>query len=153
MNKAALVYKALMFVSSCCFFVIVSANQVTAQTRGRVEVIKDSRIDTLIARRYTPKKAGGLGSPYSTFGYRVQFFSGSNRRDAFRAQTQFQQMFPEYRTYISYKEPNFKVKAGDFRSRMEAGKLLQQLRSQFTSLFILSERINPPLNPVPENND
>jgi hypothetical protein len=153
MNKAALVYKTLMFVSSCCFFIILLTAHAAAQTRGRVEVVKDSRIDTLIARRHAPKKAGGFGNAYSTFGYRVQFFSGSNRREAFRAQEQFQEMYPEYRTYISYKEPNFKVKAGDFRSRLEASKLMQQLRSQFSSLFILSERINPPLNPVPENND
>jgi UDP-2,3-diacylglucosamine pyrophosphatase LpxH len=34
--------------------------------------------------------------------------------------------FPEMRTYISYREPNFKVRAGDFRTRLEARKLMQE---------------------------
>ena len=148
MNKAALVYKAFVFISSCCFFIVAfnSKAQAQTETRGKVEVIKDSRIDTLIARRYSPKK--GVSTGYSSYGYRVQFFTGSSRNEAFKAQTRFQELYPEIRTYISYKEPNFKVKAGDFRTRLEAAKLMQQLRSQFSTLFILAEKINPPLDPV-----
>lgn len=120
-----------------------------AQTRGKVEVDKDPRIDTLAARKL---EKGGTGSSsastgYSgiaTDGYRVQFFSGSSRDDAYAAQVRFQQKYPDIRTYISYREPSFKVHAGDFRSRMEATKLMQELRGKFTSLFIISEKINPP---------
>ncbi len=148
MRKAATVYKASIFVTCCCFFFTCLGNTASAQTKGRVEVIKDSRIDTLIARRYTTQRGTGGGNNYSSFGYRVQFFSGSSRSAAFRAQEQFQELYPETRTYISYKEPNFKVKAGDFRSRLEAAKLMQQLRSQFTVLFILGEKINPPVEPI-----
>ncbi len=152
-KQAVLIYKTLSLISGCCFFVFISAAPATAQTRGRLEIVKDSRIDTLIARRYAPRKGGATGSGYSSFGYRVQFFTGSSRRDAFRAQTQFQEQYPDIRTYISYREPNFKVKAGDFRTRLEATKLIQQLRPQFSMLFILSERINTPLNIAPTTND
>lgn len=116
-----------------------------AQTRGRLEVIKDPRIDSLIAHRYSSNKGSSKsGSFISTYGYRVQFFSGSNRKDAFSAQNKFQQLHPELRTYITYREPNFKVEAGDFRTRLEAAKLMQSLRGQFISLFVISEKINPP---------
>lgn len=142
---AAIVYKTFVFVSSCCFFCILTLTA-AAQTRGNIEVIKDSRIDTLIARRYSSKK--GSSNRYSSSGYRVQFFSGPSRAAAFKAQAHFQELYPDIRTYISYKEPNFKVKAGDFRSRIEAAKLVQQLRSQYNTLFILGERINAPLQPV-----
>lgn len=116
-----------------------------AQTRGKLEIIKDSRIDTLIARRNGVNKVGSRpGGAISAYGYRVQFFSGSNRKDAFNAQNKFQQKHPELRTYITYREPNFKVKAGDFRSRMEAARLMQELRGTFASMFIVSEKINLP---------
>jgi hypothetical protein len=120
----------------------------TAPTRGKLEIIKDPRIDSLIAHRYSVGKGTGSarasGSAISAYGYRVQFFSGDSRKDAFNAQNRFQQMHPELRTYITYKEPNFKVKGGDFRSRLEASKLIQDLKGQFSPLFILSEKINLP---------
>ena len=119
---------------------------VHAQVRGKVEVIKDTRIDTLIARRLSlekgttkPKAAG----TYSSNGYRVQIFSGWDRKLAYDAQARFQNRYPDMRTYITYKNPYFKVNAGDFRTRLEAERLMQQLKGSFTSLFIIAEKINP----------
>lgn len=125
---------------------LITSSSAQAQTRGKLEIIKDWRIDTLIARRSAIGKNGGKapGSGISAYGYRVQFFSGANRKDAFNAQNRFQRMHPELRTYISYKEPNFKVKGGDFRTRLEATKLVAELKGMFSPLFIISERINAP---------
>jgi len=129
-----------------CLLLLTIGTHVKAQTRGRLEVIKDPRIDSLIAHRHRVGKgrAAASGSGISAYGYRVQFYSGVSRKEAFNAQNKVQQMHPELRTYINYKEPNFKVKAGDFRSRLEAAKLVQELKGIFTTLFIISERINPP---------
>ncbi len=139
---------ALCFLSGLSF----------AQTRGKVEVVKDPLIDTLIARRPTLVKniqgAGGTAdasAPYSAYGYRVQIYFGSNRQAAYSAQERFRQDYPEYRTYISYTEPNFKVHAGDFRTRLEAQKLMSQLNKVYTSLFIISEKISPPKSDAPND--
>jgi hypothetical protein len=118
-----------------------------AQTRGKVEVIKDPLIDTLIARRPTLNRtsSGNAGTgEESVYGYRVQIFFGSNRQAAYAAQERFRQEYPELRTYITYIEPNFKVQAGDFRTRLEAEKLKNELTQSFTSMFIISGKINPP---------
>ncbi|WP_158825244.1 SPOR domain-containing protein [Mucilaginibacter lacusdianchii] len=126
---------------------VLAGSAAHAQTRGKLEIIKDSRVDTLIAHRYSTNKASGgrtSSGGISTRGYRVQFFSGSNRKEAFSAQNKFQQKHPELRTYITYSEPNFKVKGGDFRTRLEAAKLMQELRGTFVTMFVISERINLP---------
>jgi hypothetical protein len=115
----------------------------SAQTRGKVEVIKDPLIDTLIARRSTLNKNNITGDE-TTSGYRVQIFFGSSRQAAYDAQAKFNEEYPEHRTYITYNEPNFKVRAGDFRTRLEAEKLLKEISPMFTSLFIIPEKINPP---------
>lgn len=81
-------------------------------------------------------------APESGNGYRVQIFTGSNRNEAYNAQAKFNELYPDMKTYIIYAEPNFKVRAGDFRTRLEAAKLMEQLRAQFTSLFIITEKIN-----------
>ncbi|MFD1258497.1 SPOR domain-containing protein [Mucilaginibacter terrae] len=144
--KACRIIKALF----ACLLLCVLSKVSQAQTRGKLEIIKDPRIDSLIAHRTTAGKlnvgggSGNAGGAISAYGYRVQFYSGSNRKDAFNAQNRFQQMHPDMRTYISYKEPNFKVKGGDFRSRLEATKLIQELKGIFSPLFVISEKINLP---------
>ncbi|MDR6945365.1 SPOR domain-containing protein [Mucilaginibacter pocheonensis] len=133
-------------IKYCIFFVLATASVPTfaQQARGRVEVIKDPLVDTLIAKRFELNKQVGTTPAFSSYGYRVQIFSGSNRKDAYNAQARLQSEYPELRTYIIYSEPNFKVRAGDFRTRLEAEKLMQELRTSFSSLFIISEKINLP---------
>ena len=116
-----------------------------SQTRGKVEVVKDSLIDTLIAKRSGLLKTNTT-TPIAEqeYGYRVQIFLGSNRQAAYSAQAKFKDEYPEFRTYITYTEPNFRVQAGDFRTRLEAEKLKNELIRSFTSLFIISGKINPP---------
>ncbi|RKR81328.1 sporulation related protein [Mucilaginibacter gracilis] len=129
------------------FFMLFSVTSL-AQTRGKLTVVKDPRIDSLIALRLAlskmPNSNVGVYAPTSGRGFRVQIFSGSNRTDAYNAQSKFNNLYPELKTYIIYSEPNFKVRAGDFRTRLEASKLLEQVRPQFTSVFIITEKINLP---------
>ncbi len=120
---AGMLLLAMLFLSGISF----------AQTRGEVEVIKDPRIDTLIAHRLLAIKSSS-----------AKFFISSDRNETYAKQAMFNQMYPELRTYIVYQEPNYKIKAGDFRSRLEAQKLIKDLRPQFPTLFIVSEKINPP---------
>ncbi|RYD95766.1 MAG: SPOR domain-containing protein [Sphingobacteriales bacterium] len=141
MKKAVSKYKAFSKVTGCCIFFVLCSAAAVAQTRGRVDVVKDSRVDTLISR-WSDLNKGKVRS--SNWGYRVQIFSGSNRKDAFNAQSTFQQQHPDMRTYISYRDPNYKVHAGDFRSRLEAQKMIQELKPYFNGMFIISGKINPP---------
>lgn len=138
--KAALYQIAKLGIISCCIFFIPSLS--SAQTRGTVEVVKDPLIDTLIARRPTLIKVNPV-SEESSSGYRVQIFFGSNRQAAYAAQAKFRDEYPEHRTYISYNDPNFRVQAGDFHTRLEAQKLMSELTQSFTSLFVIAGKINP----------
>ncbi|MFD2145095.1 SPOR domain-containing protein [Mucilaginibacter antarcticus] len=122
-------------------------------TRGTVEIIKDARIDSFAARRATLKVSGGSssapavssgGAGTSSYGYRVQIFNGPNRKSAFATQEQFINEHAGMRTYISYSAPNYKVHAGDFRTRLEADRMMQELKGAYTGLFIIRAKINPP---------
>ena len=148
MKKAVSTYKATFskVTGYCIFFVLLTASSqaFAQQARGKVEVIKDPLVDSLIARRFEMNNAAGSPVAFSSYGYRVQIFSGSNRKAAYSAQAKLQDEYPELRTYIIYNEPNFKVRAGDFKTRLEAQKLMQELQASFSSLFIISEKINLP---------
>jgi hypothetical protein len=140
----------LSLIRYCFLFLMLSLSVKTfAQERGKVQVVAPPLFDTLLAKRAAlnnnVSSGGGSAAGYSSsFGYRVQIYSGSNRGAAYNAQAKFNKEFPEMRTYIIYREPNFKVRAGDFRSRIEAERMKEQLKVWFPIMFIISEKINPP---------
>jgi len=121
-----------------------------AQTVGSVKEIKNPAIDSLIARRLVLNNAL-INTNFNSkingvllFGYRVQVYFGTDRKTAYKAQAKIKTSFPELETYISYLQPNYRIKAGDFRTRLEAQKFVSQVRTSFPTLFIFNEQINPP---------
>ena len=128
------------FLFICTFIPTICA----AQTRGMVKVFKDARIDSLIAHRNAIKIVKSGGAKFSSQGYRIQIFSGSSRKDAYNLQARFQSEYPGIRTYISYTTPDFKVHVGDFRTRLEAEKQVQDMKYRYQRLYITAARINPP---------
>jgi len=131
-----------------CFLFLFKAS--FAQ-KGEVTVVKDPMIDSLIAKRIEVYRTGGDVSAkpnkpvVSDYGYRVQVFYGSDRREMFNQQAKFKGSYPKINTYIIYKEPNYYLRVGDFRTRLEAQRLMSELRPTFPTLFIFREKINAPV--------
>ncbi|MBR4505511.1 MAG: SPOR domain-containing protein [Bacteroidales bacterium] len=78
-------------------------------------------------------------------GYRVQIasFAGVNSKNsAFDLRDRFNVDYPDMPVYIVFDEPNFKVKVGDFRSRLEAYAYLQQIK-EFYKGYIIKDNIFP----------
>jgi hypothetical protein len=129
----------------CCFSLLVSA-----QKKGVVTIVKDPLIDSLIARRIAVNKKGAPvtirknGPIVSQMGYRVQIFYGSDRKETFSEQSRFKSVYPKINTYITYKEPNYYLRVGDFRTRLEAQRMMNELRGTFATLFIFRQKINAP---------
>ncbi|RFZ83222.1 SPOR domain-containing protein [Mucilaginibacter terrenus] len=154
MKRATFDSTALTRLIKCCsFFMLMLSATIASAQKGKVTVVRDPLFDTLLAKRALLNRKGGssVARFTSSYGYRLQIYNGSNRSAAYAAQARFNREFPEMRTYISYREPNFKVRAGDFRTRLEAERLKSQLGNTFTAMFIVSEKINPPKTVI--NND
>ncbi len=115
-----------------------------AQTKGSLVVVKDPLIDSVIAKLPSLNKTIGNNADDGLSGYRVQIYFGSNRQAAYNALSKYNAAFKENKAYITYSEPNFKVRVGDFRTHLEAEKLLNDLLPTFISLFIIPEKINLP---------
>jgi hypothetical protein len=122
------------FASFCAF----------AQNDAKVTVVKDPLIDSLIARRIALTKGiSKEGTLITVYGFRVQIYYGPDRKEAYNEQAKFKSYYPEYETYLSYLQPNYSVKVGDFRSKSEAQILLNNLRATFPTVFIFNQPINP----------
>ena len=70
-------------------------------------------------------------------GYSVQIYLGDNRAEAQSIKYNFMKIFPNIKS-IQYERvsPNWKVKAGKFRTKIEAEKLKNMIKSKFPNCFI-----------------
>jgi len=57
---------------------------------------------------------------------------------------EFASRFPGVPAYLTYQQPNFKVRVGDYRSRFEAQKFLKEIDGMFPSGFIVPEDVKLP---------
>ncbi len=120
------------------FFFLATAS--FAQS-GKVTVVKDSRINGLVA------KEGAIVPPAinpQIDGYRIQLFFDSERGAINDARGTFISKYPRIDTYTTYNAPNFFLRVGDFRSRLEAEKVKDELSGLFPTSFIVMEKINLP---------
>jgi hypothetical protein len=124
------------------FSIIIS--QFTIGQTGNVEIIKDARIDVLV------KKQGLIVPPATSpqiSGYRVQLAFDSDKKLIEELRTKFTLSFPNEGCYIEFKAPNFFLKAGDYRTQLEAEKMKDAIVREFPSSFIIKEMINLPKIP------
>lgn len=112
---------------------------VNAQAVGKIEVIESPKVKELVNRHvaFNVEKE-------TINGYRVQIHFGGERKKAEKIRTEFLQHYPEVSAYELYQQPNFKVRVGDFRTRLEAQNFLKQLAGEFPSAFIVTDDINLP---------
>ena len=79
-------------------------------------------------------------------GYRIQVYFGTQRSRANEIRALFNTHYPEIPATVSYSQPNFKVRAGDFRTRLEAQKHLRDVVLNFPGAFVVPDEIRlPPL--------
>lgn len=113
-----------------------------AQSRGSLHVDQDSRIESLIAKQRSLYR---VDSSYN--GYRIHIFMeiGNEALDHARAvKAQFERAFPDIPIYLSYVEPHFRLRAGDFRNRVEAEQCLRRVKPRFKEAFVTQDKIFKP---------
>ncbi len=103
----------------------------------------------------TPKKPKRNHTSQQTIesrgvGYRIQAYSDNNYKTA-KASAQkrardIAMKFPQYRSYISYKAPAWRLRIGDFKTQREAQAALQRIKSVYPKfareMVIVRDRIN-----------
>ncbi len=126
----------------CLSIFVVMATIAFAQSHGSVHVEQDHRIESLIAKQRSLYK-----SDSSFNGYRIHIFMeiGNDALDHARSvKAQFEHAFPDIPIYLTYSEPYFRLRAGDFRNRVEAEKCLRRIKPRFKEAFVTADKINRP---------
>jgi hypothetical protein len=119
------------------------------KTEGSLVVIQDALVDSVL-KDYEALRLEIMGNPDSKAipGYRIQIFfdSGLNSSDRARqAREEFLLIFPEIPAYVSWKAPNYRVRVGDFKTKLEAEKTLQLIIIDYPNAWVTRDEINFPL--------
>ncbi|MCK9613221.1 MAG: SPOR domain-containing protein [Bacteroidales bacterium] len=120
------------------FFSIISLRLAAQQ---KITVIEDPRIVSLV------EKHKYLNQKQKISGWRVQIFFESGNNSKKRAHDKkgiFMAMFPEQGVYLMFQSPYYKVRVGDFRTRMDAEGFKQKLLDEFPDAFVVKDEINFP---------
>jgi len=110
--------------------------------QGSLRVDQDSRIESLISKQ---RRIYAVDSSFS--GYRIHIFMeiGNEALDhAKAAKARFERNFPDIPAYLTYAEPYFRVRVGDFRNRVEAEKELRRIKPKFKEAFVTADMIYRP---------
>lgn len=78
----------------------------------------------------------------SVQGYRIQLTTSSNRKSVLDMKAQFTMQFPNVKAYIEYQQPTFKLRVGDFESRISAYAFQQEILNSFPNAFIVQDNIS-----------
>ncbi len=142
--------KSLFLILGFCIGLSVTAHgQITfcqqPVSRGSLQVKADSSFHEVIdSTLHTNRQSRKIE------GYRIQIYFGGNRKRARRVKARFLRQYPDKQAYTLYQRPNFKIRVGNFRNKLEAQKLYHALNKDFNTVFIVPTRIEYP--PLPQVN-
>jgi len=110
---------------------------------GDLNIYQDPGIDSLIGRYILYNvRLNGLE------GFRIQIYNSSAknaREEAGRKRAEFMSRFPDFVSYATFDKPSYyKIRAGDYRSRIEGTKDLLMIRKVFPDAILVPDIINFP---------
>jgi len=122
--------------TSLLFIFLFCATNIFAQENGNVRWQMDPSVEQLLQKKSDLDK-----QKPSIQGFRVQLYYGGNRAEALELKSKFASLHPEVESYLIYQQPYFRLRAGNFRTRMEAYKLFKIVEKEFPSVFIVNDEI------------
>lgn len=75
-------------------------------------------------------------------GYRIQLVSVYSKSEAQKVYQEFKNTYPSLAVNISYIEPTFRVRVGNFKNRIDAYRILMKIQGQFPGAFITTDKIS-----------
>jgi hypothetical protein len=115
-----------------CFF--SAANFCFAQ-QGNIVINQDKKIATLLEIKKEVNK-----NDSDSDRYKIQIYSGQDRQRAESTQREFSSYYEDWAPSIQYETPNFKIWAGNFRTRLEADRALKKIKKDFPNAFIFKPK-------------
>ena len=126
------------YLLSIFFFLNVC---LVAQTKDTVSELKSTIIDHSGIQHYIENHKPIVKKKPFLEGYRIQIFNGNNKDDANKTKSEFYGKYPGMRCYVTYQQPYYKVRVGDYPDQGSAKSDLKKLARDYPSSFLVPDQI------------
>lgn len=109
--------------------------------KGKVTLHQDARIDKLSE---FVKTGEGTVEGVKIDGYRIVIFFDQDKSVVAQQKANFLARYSGHKAYIDYKAPNYRVRVGNFRTRLEAEALKDELLVYFPTAVVVEDKIQLP---------
>lgn len=110
---------------------------------SNVRIVQEKKLDEIMLNFMEQgRKLGGIPC------YWIRIYSGSThsaREEAYETKARFLKKYESIRNDVIYDDPNFKVYIGGYRSKSETLKLLNKIKRDFPTAFIVYDIIDFPV--------
>ena len=113
---------------------IVFFTNICAAQQGNIDVIQDSKFEKLLN-----EKRRLFANNVNDDNYRIQIFNGSTD-DAKKSLMAFRKEFPDLESTVVFNTPNYKVVAGNFKTRIEAERNLLAVRKVYDNALLIKPK-------------
>lgn len=134
--------KTRYFLPLCIFFIVISFC-FSLKSNAQVKIIADGRLQTILERHVEYNE---MSRTLQGYRIKVNSFTGENAKaKAYALKDELTAAYPSTRTYVTFDEPNFVVKCGDFVTRLDAYNLFKNIKPQISTAIIVRDWINNPV--------
>jgi len=126
------------------FLIVIVFGNLFAQNNSEYNstVIGDDKIDSLVQLHIEYNRMYPV-----TQGYRIQILkaSGNESLDIIEeSETKFSEKYVDIAVYLTFDEPYYRVRVGDFRTRLEAEEFLKKINREYPGAWVIQDDINFP---------
>ncbi|MCX6198363.1 MAG: hypothetical protein NTY88_03955 [Bacteroidetes bacterium] len=131
-------YRLIFLSVACCLSCAASYSQDSSaiSANKNFSVKQDVKTSELLYKykEYNRRKE-------FTDGYRIQIMYTDIRDEVYKSKGTMYKEFSELASYVEYEQPYFKLRMGDFSSRLEATYFLQRITPLYPGAFIVRDKI------------
>ncbi|MCB0410108.1 MAG: SPOR domain-containing protein [Flavobacteriales bacterium] len=123
-------------------FLLLSLSKFShAQTRVETDSTHKASYLKIQKEQSIEKVIKSYQSSFKQEGYRVQIFSGNKKQPAKEMKAKYISLHHKNKAHEIYQQPYFKVRVGDFRTKLEALAFQKELAIHFPNCFIVKDEI------------
>lgn len=122
--------------------VVDSATTTTVPERTRTNRYVEAKyavnrdVDTILDSIYADNRGRGFVD-----GYTIQVHSGIKREEALNVRKKLTQSLPGLESEVQYRQPNFRVRTGQYFNRLEAQKDYLAVKRYFPNAIVIPDRV------------
>jgi hypothetical protein len=104
---------------------------ISIQAEAQIEIEQDTKFEQLLKQ-----KNKNSSSLISNDRYKIQIFSGDNENSR-KALNDVKKNYSDFESTIVFHTPNYKVWVGNFKNKIEAERILAEIRTTYSNAFLI----------------